>query len=243
MVGTRIKFERRYILKGAKDMLYMLDTADLQEIKRAFEIYPLSGVTTNPTIISQTGEDVFRHLNKIREIIGLDTMLHIQVTGKTKEDMLREAKMIKERVLGNIYIKVPANQDGIAAMKKMKGEGYNITATAVYTLNQALLAAAAGADFVAPYVNRMELAGMDSKKILTEMVTGLKGYGYKTKILAASFKKVEQVYNVALTLADSITVKGDILDLILQHELTDRAVEKFHDHWIDVYGDRLLTDM
>lgn len=170
-------------------MLFMLDTANLEDIKRGYELYPVCGVTTNPTILSRTGKPVFEHLNKIREIIGDDQMIHVQVTGKTVEEMLAEAKVIYERVKGNTYLKVPATQAGIAAMREMKKAGYKITATAVYTVNQALLVAQAGASFAAPYINRMQLAGIDAYKTVGEMVEVLDKYGFETKILVHLLKQ------------------------------------------------------
>ena len=179
-------------------MLYMLDTAKLEDIKKGYKLYPVCGVTTNPSILSKEGKPVFEHLNEIRKLIGDNEMLHVQVTGKTVEDMVNEAKLIYEKVRGNVYIKVPATEVGIAAMKIMNSYGYNVTATAIYTVNQALMAASAGAKFVAPYVNRMEINNIDAYNTVAEMVRVLEEYGYDTKVLAASFKRADQVYNVAL---------------------------------------------
>ncbi|MHC1681547.1 MAG: fructose-6-phosphate aldolase [Clostridiaceae bacterium] len=224
-------------------MLYMLDTANLEDIKKGYQLYPVCGVTTNPTILSRVGEPVFEHLNKIREIIGEDQMIHVQVTGKTVEEMLAEAKVICERVKGNTYLKVPATEVGIAAMKEMKKAGYKITATAVYTVNQALLVAQAGASFAAPYINRMQVAGIDAYKTVGEMVQVLENYGFDTKILAASFKTADQVYNTALIGAHSITANIETYNLMEQHELTDKAMEGFNDDWEKVYNGKLLTEM
>ena len=114
-------------------MLYLLDTANLDQIKRAFDLYPMSGVTTNPTIISKEKRSFLDILNQIREIIGQDKMLHVQAVSKNADEIVKEAEYITNTIGGNIYIKVPVIPEGIKAMKILKSKGIKITATAVFT--------------------------------------------------------------------------------------------------------------
>ncbi|NFN95083.1 fructose-6-phosphate aldolase [Clostridium botulinum] len=217
-------------------MIYILDTANLQEIKRAYEFYPMEGVTTNPSIISKEKEDFIKILKNIREIIGNDSMLHAQVLSLKAEDMIEEAKYIAEQVEGNIYIKIPVTPDGIKAIKILSKEGYKITATAIFTAQQALIAAKAGAKFVAPYVNRIDNISGNGVEVVGEIIKLLEFNNLNTKVLAASFKNVQQVNDVALRGCQSVTVGSDIMDKLIEHPLTELSVKQFINDWKNVYN-------
>ena len=136
-------------------MIFMLDTANIAAIKKAVDLYPIEGVTTNPSIIAKEKRPLKEILLDIREIIGDERMLHAQVMGKDAETMLKEARALRS-IDPEIIIKVPVTPQGIKAMKLIHEEGYRITATAILTPQQALMAAKAGAEFLAPYVNRLD---------------------------------------------------------------------------------------
>lgn len=222
-------------------MLYLLDTANLDQIKRAFDLYPMSGVTTNPTIISKEKRSFLDILKEIREIIGEDKMLHVQAVSKNADEIVKEAEYITNTIGGNLYIKVPVIPEGIKAMKILKAKGIKITATAIFTADQALMAAAAGADFVAPYVNRIDNISGNGVNVVKEIVELFKIYSLNTKVLAASFKNVQQVHEVALAGGQSVTVNADIMDGLLSHPLTDWSVDQFVSDWEGVYGKGKLT--
>lgn len=222
-------------------MIYMLDTANLEAIKRAHDLYPLSGITTNPTIISKENREFLTILKDIRNIIGEDSMLHVQVLGKTADDMVKEALYLKEKVGGNLYIKIPVTSQGIKAMKILKKEGIKITATAIFTAQQALMASAAGADFVAPYVNRIDNISGNGVEVVKNIINQINAYSLNTKVLAASFKNVQQVHEVSKIGAHSITVNPEIMDKMIEHPLTDWSVEQFINDWESVYGEGKLT--
>ncbi len=217
-------------------MIYILDTANLQEIKRAYEFYPMEGVTTNPSIISKEKEDFIKILKNIREIIGNDSMLHAQVLSLKAEDMIEEAKYIAEQVGGNIYIKIPVTPEGIKAIKILSKEGYKITATAIFTAQQALIAAKAGAKFVAPYVNRIDNISGNGVEVVGEIIKLLEFNNLNTKVLAASFKNVQQVNDVALRGCQSVTVGSDIMDKLIEHPLTELSVKQFINDWKNAYN-------
>lgn len=216
-------------------MLYLLDSANTEEIKKACDIFPLAGVTTNPTIITKEKKPFFELLREIRSIIG-DKMLHVQVLGTTTEDMIKDATRIREEVDGELFVKIPVSDAGYKAMQILKKEGYSVTATAIYTPQQALIAANCGADFTAPYVNRIDnISGMGVNVV--SMITELFDlHGLDTKVLAASFKNVQQVHEVALTGAQSVTVGSEILWKLAEHPLTDMSVEQFTKDWENQYG-------
>ena len=143
-------------------MEFILDTVDLEEIKDGVDHMPIVGVTSNPSIVKKTSpEDFFGHMRKVREIIGKERSLHVQVISLDAETIVKEAHRILEEIDDQVYIKVPVSYEGLKAIKNLKKEGFKVTATAVYTSIQAYLAAEAGADYVAPYLNRIDNLGYD----------------------------------------------------------------------------------
>jgi Transaldolase len=222
----------------------MLDTADVNKIRKAYDLYPISGVTTNPTIISKEKSEFIKILKDIREVIGADTMLHVQALGIKAEDIIKEAEYLNKTIGGNLYIKIPVIPEGIKAMKLLKQRGVKITATAIFTADQALMAAMAGADYVAPYVNRIDNISGDGVGVVAEIREMFDIYGLDSKILAASFKNVQQVHNVALAGGHSVTVNPEIMDALLAHPLTDWSINQFINDWGTVYGkDKLASDV
>lgn len=224
-------------------MLYILDTASLEDIKKGFEFLPVVGVTTNPTIISKDKVDFFDHFKKIREIIGEETMLHIQVTADKAEDMVEEAKKLNNVIGGNLYVKVPVSLEGLKAMKAISALGIKITATAVITVSQAVMAAQAGASFVAPYVNRIDNLGADGVDTVKKIVDIFDLYGYDCEVLAASFKNVQQLQDCTVAGCHSATAQLDILLQAVSHPLTDWSLEQFKKDWSKSYGDKKVTDL
>ena len=223
-------------------MIYILDTADLAAIKHCNELYPLSGVTTNPSIIAKENGDFWQILKEIRGVIGNDKMLHVQTVQTTAKKMVEEAKLIKEKIGGDIYIKIPIGEEGLKAVPMIKNLGIGVTMTAIFTPAQALMAAKAGADFVAPYVNRLDNILGDGTNVVAEIVQQFEIYGLDCKVLAASFKNAEQVHRCALCGCHSVTVSADVLKSLITHPMTDAAVEGFERDWKGVYGDKTILD-
>lgn len=223
-------------------MIYILDTANLEAIKHCNEFYPLSGVTTNPTIISKEKTDFWPLLAKIREIIGPEKMLHVQTTAEKAEDIVAEAKLLKERIGGNFYAKIPIGEEGLKATMMLKKIGIPVTVTAIFTPAQALMAAMAGASFVAPYANRLDNILGDGCAVVAETVELLKNYGSSCKVLAASFKNAEQVHKCEMAGCHSVTVSDGILKTLLTHPMTDAAIADFEKDWKGVYGEKTILD-
>ena len=223
-------------------MIYILDTADLAAIKHCNEFYPLSGVTTNPSIIAKENGAFWQILKEIRGVIGNDKMLHVQTVQTTAKKMVEEAKLIKEKIGGDIYIKIPIGEEGLKAVPMIKNLGIGVTMTAIFTPAQALMAAKAGADFVAPYVNRLDNILGDGTNVVAEIVQQFEIYGLDCKVLAASFKNAEQVHRCALCGCHSVTVSADVLKSLITHPMTDAAVEGFERDWKGVYGDKTILD-
>lgn len=216
-------------------MLYLLDTADIREIEKAAEVFPLAGVTTNPTIVARARRDFFAILKDIRAIIG-DRMLHAQVLGEDCAGIIRDAEALQEKIGGNLYIKVPVSLEGYKAMPKLKKMGMKITATAIYTPGQALLAANSGVDFTAPYLNRIDnISGM-GVTVVQMIVDLFRIHQMPTRVLAASFKNVQQVNDVSLAGCQAITIGPEILWNLAEHPLTDMSIAQFARDWEGVYG-------
>lgn len=223
-------------------MLYILDTADLNAIKHCNEFYPLAGVTTNPSIIAKQNTDFWALVKEIRNIIGEDKMLHVQTSQKKAEKIVEEAKLLKEALKGDFYVKIPIDEEGLKATKELRKLGIKVTMTAIFTPAQALIAAKAGASFVAPYVNRLDNIIGDGCDVVAEIVAELENFGLDCQVLAASFKNAEQVHKCAAAGCHSVTVSDDVLKMVISHPMTDAAVEGFDKDWKSVYGEKTILD-
>ena len=223
-------------------MIYILDTADIEEIRYCNEFYPVAGVTTNPTIISKERDDFWKIINEIRGIIGPEKMFHVQTTQKKAEDIVEEAKLLKERIGGEFYVKIPICEEGLKATMQLKNWGIGVTMTAIFTPAQALIAAKAGASFVAPYVNRLDNIIADGCEVVGEITKQLNLYNLNCKVLAASFKTAEQVHKCASAGCHSVTVSPNILKALISNPMTDVAVATFEKDWENVYGDKTILE-
>lgn len=209
-------------------MIYLADTADIEELKKLFYYFPISGVTTNPTIIAQAGKPMSIILPELIELVG-DKMLHVQMISSKAEDMLREAITYKEKykLNDNYFAKIPVTEEGYKAMPLIKAQGIKVTATAIFTQQQALVAARAGADWVAPYVNRLDNISSHGIEVVSNIVDNIKYFNLDTQVLAASFKTVDQVHRVSMNGAHAATISFEILERLRSHPMTDMSVEWF----------------
>lgn len=213
-------------------MEFMLDTVNLDDIKKWAKILPLAGVTSNPTIVKKEGElNFFKRIQEIREVIGPSASIHVQVVAKDYEGILCDAHKIRQEAGEDIYIKVPVTTDGLAAIKVLKEEGVRVTATAIYTTFQGLLAIEAGADYLAPYYNRMENMNIDSEEVLCQLAQAIEGSGASSKILAASFKNVAQVNAAFACGVQAITAGSDVFEAAFAMPAISKAVDDFANDW------------
>lgn len=221
-------------------MEFIVDTVNLEEIKDAVEHMPIVGVTSNPSIVKQTNpENFFEHMRKIREIIGMERSLHVQVISKNSDEMVAEAHRILKEIDDQVYIKVPVSYEGIKAIKALKAEGVKLTATAVYDLMQAYMALAAEADYIAPYVNRIGNLGADPMDLISNLSDRIAVDGYNTKIVAASFKGVQQVRDSFNYGAHAITAPVAVLKQIFANPNIEKAVDDFNKDWYAMYGENV----
>lgn len=208
-------------------MTLLIDDADIERIKAIYNYYPIDGVTTNPSILAKYGKPPYEALLAIREFIGNKAELHAQVVSTTAEDMILEGRKI-ERILGNnTYIKIPTVPEGLKAMQVLRSEGYHVTATAIYTPLQAYLAAKAGAEYAAPYVNRIDNLGNDGVYTTKKMQDIYVRNGLSTKILAAGFKNSQQVQELCEYGIRSVTVASDVIENFIKNACVTSAVDDF----------------
>lgn len=209
-------------------MRLFIDTANLEEIKKAVELGAISGVTTNPSLIAKEGrvfEDVIQEIASI-----VDGPISAEVIGLTKEEMIREGKELA-KIHRNIVIKIPMTLEGLKAIKELSSLGIKTNATVIFSLNQAILAANAGATFVSPFLGRLEDMGEDGLEVVAQIVQVFKEYSYNSKIIAASIRNPKHVADVAQMGVDIATVPYKVIEQMSKHYMTDRAIEKFLEDW------------
>ncbi|MRI82621.1 fructose-6-phosphate aldolase [Aerococcaceae bacterium DSM 109653] len=222
-------------------MEILLDTINLDSIRQYADILPLSGITSNPSIVKREGEiNFFEHMKKIKEIARVP--IHVQVSGSTKKEILRDAETIVAQLGKETYIKVPINPAGLAAIKELKASGYLITATAIYTEFQGYLAIEAGVDYLAPYYNRMENLNVDSFTVLENLAKEIKRTSSNSKILGASFKNVSQVEKACRAGAQAITIGIDVLEAAFANQTINCAIEAFNKDWSENFGVKTIAE-
>lgn len=208
-------------------MKFIIDDADIEKIKELYSVYPVDGVTTNPSILAKNGNPPYRTLRAIRAFIGAEAQLHVQVTALDAEGMLEDARRIQEELGENTYIKVPVTREGLKAIKLLAARGANITATAIYTQLQAFLAGKAGAHYAAPYVNRIDNLGADGVKTARDIHDIFRKNGLETEVLAASFKNSQQVLELCEYGIGAATIAPDVIEGLIKNDSVAMAVAAF----------------
>jgi len=222
-------------------MKYLLDTANVDFIKKACDLYPVAGVTTNPSIITKEKRSFKEIIKEIRDVLGPGRMLHVQTLSLDAESIVKEAQYIHELVGGEVYIKIPVISQGFKAIKILKSLGIKTTATGVITPQQGLMAAVAGADCVIPYVNRIDSISGDGVGVVSDIIQLFEINDIDAMLIAASFKTVSQINNVCLAGAPAVTVSADLFQKLIEHPLTDQSVVSFAKDWESQYGEGATT--
>ena len=224
-------------------MKILLDTANIKIIEDIIRYFPIAGFTTNPSILSKESDNVKETITRLRELAAGTKMIHTQITAVDADGMLEQAKILRDFIGGNFYAKIPMNLQGLRAISMCKNNGINCTVTAIFTPMQALTASMAGADFVAPYVDRLDNITSDGVNVVKEIVNLFRQYDVKTQVLAASFKNMQQVYDVASIGVHAVTVNGELCKKFLFHPYTDKSLEDFRTDWKGKFGDVEITDL
>lgn len=215
-----------------------LDSADPAAIEALASSLPLAGVTTNPSILASGAIGVNDLLPRLAEILGPNSRFHVQVVSNDLDGMLAEAEQLHALPF-DIVVKVPAHATGLAAIKRIKPLGIPVLATAIYNVQQGMLAALNGADYLAPYLNRIENAGLDGIGVVADLQNLIERYRLPGKLLVASFKNVQQVLQVMQLGVASATLPIDIAQHMLAQPAAEAAVRKFSEDWRSAFADRL----
>jgi transaldolase len=215
-------------------MKFFIDTANLDEILAAAALGVLDGVTTNPSLIAKivgdpsnfTYNDFKAHIARICEIV--DGPVSAEVTCLKAEEMIAEGEDLAA-IHENVVVKCPLTIDGLKAIKHFSSVGIRTNATLVFTPNQALLAAKAGADFVSPFVGRLDDISTDGMELVKQIVTIYDNYGYPTEVIVASVRHPQHVVTAAMMGADIATIPYSVIKQLANHPLTDAGLKKFMD--------------
>ena len=214
-------------------MKIFVDTADLDEIKELASWGIVDGVTTNPTLVKRSGISFNEIIEEIFKLV--DGPISLEVVSEKADDMVKEAKKIISKInpkyRKNVAIKIPMTPEGLKAVKKLSKEKIKTNVTLVFSSNQALLAAKAGATFVSPFIGRLDDQGQEGMQIVEEITEIFYNYDIKTEVIVASIRHPIHVIDAARLGADIATVPPGIIRKMAKHSLTDKGIESFLSDW------------
>lgn len=220
-------------------MELILDTANLDAVRELDSLLNVTGVTTNPSIIAKSGMSPEEVIDGLVGCLGPDQKIFIQTVRTDFEGMMEEARYICGLRPENMYVKIPVTHDGLRAIKAAKDEGLGVLATAIYSADEAFLAAMNGADYLAPYVNRMSNYG-DGVGMVTELIQMLAVQGLPAKVIAASFKNSWQVHELIRAGIQAVTAPPEVVYSMIGHPGTEIAVSEFTRDWDAAFGRKTL---
>lgn len=223
-------------MKGEAKMKFFIDTAKVEDIKKANDMGIICGVTTNPSLIAKEGRDFTEVIREITSIVDGPISGEVKATTTDAEGMIKEGREIAA-IHPNMVVKIPMTVEGLKAVKVLTAEGIRTNVTLVFSANQALLAARAGATYVSPFLGRLDdisQPGVDLIRTIAEM---FQIAGIETKIIAASVRNPIHVTDCALAGADIATVPYGVLEQMMKHPLTEQGIAKFQADYCAVFGD------
>ncbi len=214
-------------------MKLFLDTANLEEIKEAHSMGVICGVTTNPSLVAKEGADFKQRIRDIASIVK--GPISAEVVSLNAPKMVKEARVLA-KIHENVVIKVPITSEGLKAISILASEGIDVNATLVFSANQALLAARAGAAFVSPFIGRIDDTGNDGMSVVRAIVEIFQVHGIKSQVIAASIRHPMHVTQAALNGAHISTVPFKVLLTMIKHPMTDLGIERFLKDWDEASG-------
>ncbi len=224
-------------------MEYYVDIADIETVRAVNEYFPIDGFTTNPNILTKTTKPLSALFAEYRAYIReTGQRIFVQVTARTAEDMVEQAQRLRAFFGDRLVVKLPAVREGYRACKICKARGLSICVTVVHSTMQALMAAKAGADYVAPYISHIDNIGADGVHCVDEIVRAFDKSGYACKVLGASFRTVEQVDKLAIAGCHAVTITPETFDMLIAHPSTDVSMAGFSRAWHEKYGEMQVTD-
>lgn len=217
-------------------MKFFVDTANVEDIKKANDMGVICGVTTNPSLIAKEGRDFGEVIKEITSIVDGPISGEVKATTKDAEGMVKEGREIAA-IHPNMVVKIPMTVEGLKAVKALSAEGIKTNVTLIFSANQALLAARAGATYVSPFLGRLDdisQTGVDLIRVIAEIFNI---YGLETQIIAASVRNPIHVTDCALAGADIATVPYAVIEQMTRHPLTDQGIAKFQADYKAVFGE------
>jgi len=209
-------------------MKIFLDTANLDEIRKYNDMGLLDGITTNPSLLAKEGGDPHEAMEEITRIIKGDVSL--EVVSTDYDGMMKEGKKLREYG-DHVVVKCPMTGEGLRACKSLSEQGIPVNVTLVFSPNQALLAAKAGAKYVSPFIGRLDDIGHTGMDLIKEIKQIFTNYNFKTEILVASVRHPQHVVDAGKIGADVVTLPPVVLEKMLKHTLTDKGLKAFLDDW------------
>jgi len=209
-------------------MKFFIDTANIEEIKKAKELGMLDGVTTNPTLVSKEDRD-FEEL--IKEICSIaDGPVSAEVVSTDSGGMIKEARELA-KLADNIVVKIPLIKEGLKAVRTLTGDGIKTNVTLCFSAIQALMAAKAGAAYISPFVGRLDDISQKGMDLVEQILVIYENYGFDTEVIVASIRNPLHVLDAALMGADIATIPYKVMEQLIKHPLTDIGLEKFLADW------------
>jgi transaldolase len=209
-------------------MKFFIDTANVEEIKKAWQLGVIDGVTTNPSLLAKEGEEPLSVLKKICEIV--DGPVSAEAVSLNFDQMVKEAFELS-KIHPNIVIKIPMTEEGLKAVKKLSQEGIKTNVTLIFSPNQALLAAKAGATYVSPFVGRLDDISHFGMDLVRDIQIIFENYAFDTEVIVASIRNPLHVLEAARIGADIATIPYSVIKQLIKHPLTDIGIERFLKDW------------
>ena len=216
-------------------MKFFIDTANVDDIRKANEMGVICGVTTNPSLIAKEGRDFKQTIEEITTIVDGPISGEVKATTVKAEDMIAEAREIA-KIHKNMVVKIPMTVEGLKAVKVLSKEGIKTNVTLIFSANQALLAARAGATYVSPFLGRLDDISTDGLELIRTISDIFATHGIEAEIISASVRHPIHVTECALAGADIATVPYNVIEQMTKHPLTDQGIEKFKKDYEAVFG-------
>ncbi|MEI3229278.1 MAG: fructose-6-phosphate aldolase [Lachnospiraceae bacterium] len=217
-------------------MKFFIDTANVDDIRKANDMGVICGVTTNPSLIAKEGRDFNEVIKEITLIVDGPISGEVKATTVDAEGMIKEGREIA-KIHPNMVVKIPMTVEGLKAVKVLAKEGIKTNVTLIFSANQALLAAEAGATYVSPFLGRLDDISQPGIDLIQTIAEIFDIYGYETEIIAASVRNPIHVTDCALAGADIATVPYKVIEQMTKHPLTDQGIEKFQADYKAVFGE------
>ena len=234
--AKRKKWRNPHGLKEENDMKFFIDTAKVEDIKKANDMGVICGVTTNPSLIAKEGRVFEEVIAEIASIVDGPISGEVKATTVDAEGMIEEGRAIA-KIHPNMVVKIPMTVEGLKAVKVLTAEGIKTNVTLVFSANQALLAARAGATYVSPFLGRLDDISTRGTDLIAEIAEMFAVAGIETEIIAASVRNPMHVTECALAGADIATVPYKVIEQMTHHPLTDQGIAKFQADYKAVFGE------